>query len=79
MIQGIYFAGQPNGKPRDNTRVPNKPVRNADRYQGSEYAISEDVTTEGARRLRTIEAARKRGDVVRLVGRTWYINGKPAV
>lgn len=79
MIQGIYFAGSPNGRPRDNTRVPNKPVRNADRYQGSAYAVSQDVTTEGARRLRAVEAARKRGDIVRLVGRTWWVNGKPLV
>lgn len=79
MIQGIYFAGQPNGKPRDNTRIPNKPVRIGDRYQGSKYALSEDTTTEGARRLRAVEAARKRGDVVRLVGTVWYINGKAAV
>lgn len=79
MIQGIYFAGQPNGKPRDNTRVPNKPLRNADRYQGGKYALSEDTTTEGARRLAQVERARKRGDVVRLVGRTWYINGVAAV
>ncbi|AUG85407.1 hypothetical protein RsoP1IDN_2 [Ralstonia phage RsoP1IDN] len=49
-----------------------------DAYRGSKYALSADMTTEAARRLRTVEAARKRGDVVRLVGSVWWINGKPA-
>ena len=79
MIQALYFNGRPDSKPKDRTRIPNKPVRNADKYQGDRYALSEDTTTEAARRLRAVEAARKRGDVVRLVGTTWHINGKAAV
>lgn len=77
LTSGLYFTGKPQERPQGK-KPANKPIRGVDAYRGSAYAISEDTTTEAARRLRTVEAARKRGDVVRLVGSVWWINGKPA-
>lgn len=78
LTSGLYFSAKPAERPKSK-RGMNRPIRGVDAYRGRKYSLSEDTTTEAARRLRAVNEARARGDVVRLDGNVWTINGKRAV
>lgn len=56
----------------------NRPVRASDRDTSGVYAKAEDAAHFFKRKLLpAIEAARKTGQLVRLVDGSWHVNGRP--
>lgn len=80
MIQSIYFQNMPaHKKPAraDSGGASNKGLRGSQRDRSGVYAVAKEAHHYFKRKvLPKIEAARKRGDIVRMVNGTWTINGQ---
>lgn len=80
LVQSIYFSKLPAHKQPQRKPVPgasNRALRGSDKYHGPKYAVSKDVTTLGRKMLNALQKARDAGSIVRLLGDTWHINGRP--
>lgn len=81
MIQSIYFTNTPeHARPVSEScpAMSNKALRGSMRNTTGVYAVAGEPEHFFKRKvLPLIEAARKRGDMVRFVGSIWTINGQP--
>lgn len=81
MIQGIYHTHTPEHlKPKRNPcpASSNRAVRGSERDGSGVYAKAHEPEHYFKRKvLPLIEAARKRGDMVRFFAGRWTINGHP--
>lgn len=80
MIQSIYFANMPDHlRPARNPcpATSNRAVRLGMRDASGSYAKSDDTDHFFKHKvLPLIEAARRRGDIVRFLDGWWIVNGK---
>lgn len=80
MIQGIYFNAMPDHLKPKRAKCPatsNRALKGSDRDTSGRYAVAEEAHHYFKRKvLPKIEAARKRGDVVRFLNGRWTINGQ---
>ncbi|BAN92315.1 hypothetical protein X534_gp04 [Ralstonia phage RSB3] len=80
MISGLYFNAMPeHKKPRraQSEASRNRGIKGSMRDTSGVYAKAEEAAHYFKRKvLPKIEAARKRGEVVRFVNGRWFINGK---
>jgi hypothetical protein len=81
MIQAIYFQHMPahlRPKRAKCEAQANRACRGSERDTSGVYAKANEPEHYFKRKvLPVIEAARKRGDIVRFVGNSWLINGHP--